>query len=62
MGLNISVMVRNPSEGFNIRYFWKIFLIKSSRRIYFQGLTLRQAVWLNFSRVEKFVKRGFLAP
>ena len=60
MGLNISVVIRNPSEGFNIRYFWKIFLIKSSRRIYSQGLTLRQAIWLNFSRMEGFVKRGFL--
>jgi hypothetical protein len=48
MGLNIGVMIRNSSEAFNIDHFWKIFLIKSSRRKYSKGLNLRQVKLTEF--------------
>jgi hypothetical protein len=42
-GLKYSCDDRKSSEAFNIVHFWKIFLIKSFRRIYFKGPTVRKA-------------------
>jgi hypothetical protein len=47
------------ANPFTIGDFWRGAFVKLSRRIYSKGLALRQAIWLNFSRMEKFVKRAF---
>jgi hypothetical protein len=48
MGLKIDVIIRNPSEAFDIGHSWKIFLTKSSRRKYSKSLNLRQVKLIEF--------------